>query len=874
MSSNSWVVGRIAVFVGTLIAVAALVVPAAEAAGAPSTDTRYSIANGCFAFQPASGGFIQQAGGGFDSGAGGVEGAEGFTMRATDLGRFLLYTQNERFVAVDDDTLGLGDGATVAAQPSNKVDFTVTKEGDAFRFVNTFTERELAVDGNGKLVGVSPGSAGASGLFGLVEASGCSDYPEIPTNVEGEPTRGETDYGEVLGTVDAHMHLMAYEFLGGRAHCGKPWDRFGPAYALVDCPDHAAGVAPLETATGGSTSHDTDGWPTFAGWPRPRQLTHEGSYYTWLERAYLSGLRLYTSLMAENRVLCELYPLKKNSCNEFDSVKLQVKRMYQLQDYIDAQEGGPGKGWFRIVRNPFQAREVINDGKLAVIIGMEVSEPFNCRLNKGQSTCDAEDVRAGMEEIWDLGIRQMELINKFDNSFSGVAGDAGETGTATNAGNFYATGEFWDMKTCENPENSDRDPTDLGDAAGHNDDDLIANGLRAFLPGGTVPAYPEGPLCNRKGLTDLGEILLEKAMKQGMVVDPDHMSVLGRSQFLAILEANDYSGVVASHSWSAEPSLPRVGALGGVITPYAGDSEGFAGDKWTDARAAHSGRQYYGLGYGADMNGLGGQGGPRGADVPNPVTYPFQGLDPNVTVNRATSGTKTWDINTDGVSHYGMYADWFEDLRMLKGDEIVEDLSRGAEAYLQMWERAQGVGKVRCPIWRGKFTANGFKKSGAKRKRSSSRNIPLGSDAEGVLGKAGQPLTRERQWRWCARSRKSLGARDRRMVAVFDGNGAEASSGLVASTIHRQPAGGIVKGTKIRDLRKRAGRSSKNVWVRGAGSKASFFYGTKGKRVKFLGVVDKAIAQKPAKLKAYIKRAGLRGGSSDPIDRSPSAPPD
>ena len=28
----------------------------------------------------------------------------------------------------------------------------------------------------------------------------------------------------------------------------------------------------------------------------------------------------------------------------------------ELQDYIDAQNGGPGKGWFRIVTDPFQAR--------------------------------------------------------------------------------------------------------------------------------------------------------------------------------------------------------------------------------------------------------------------------------------------------------------------------------------------------------------------------------------------------------------------------------------------------------------------------------------------------------------------------------------
>ncbi len=39
------------------------------------------------------------------------------------------------------------------------------------------------------------------------------------------------------------MHMMAFEFLGGRAHCAKPWDRFGVTVALVDCPDHEPGGA-------------------------------------------------------------------------------------------------------------------------------------------------------------------------------------------------------------------------------------------------------------------------------------------------------------------------------------------------------------------------------------------------------------------------------------------------------------------------------------------------------------------------------------------------------------------------------------------------------------------------------------------------------
>ena len=61
------------------------------------------------------------------------------------------------------------------------------------------------------------------------------------------------------------------------------------------------------------------------------------------------------------------------------------------------------------------------------------------------------------------------------------------------------------------------------------------------------------------------------------------------------------------------------------------------------------------------MNGLGAQGDPRGADVRNPVTYPFTGLG-GVTVEQQHSGQRVYDINKDGVAHYGLYPDWIQDL--------------------------------------------------------------------------------------------------------------------------------------------------------------------------------------------------------------------
>ncbi len=126
-----------------------------------------------------------------------------------------------------------------------------------------------------------------------------------------------------------------------------------------------------------------------------------------------------------------------------------------------------------------------------------------------------------------------------------------------------------------------------------------------------APLYGPPEHCNRRGLTDLGAHLIDRLAEREMIFDPDHMSVSGRDAALDQLEALDYPGVISSHSWSTPDSYPRIYRLGGTITPYAGDSTGFV-DKWKRHLSWADPRYYFGFGYGADINGLGAQGDPRG----------------------------------------------------------------------------------------------------------------------------------------------------------------------------------------------------------------------------------------------------------------------
>ena len=111
---------------------------------------------------------------------------------------------------------------------------------------------------------------------------------------------------------------------------------------------------------------------------------------------------------------------------------------------------------------------------------------------------------AELAEMKKLGVSQMVLTNKFDNAFTGVAGDAGSIGPLTNAANFLNTGSFLRMQTCPTsyaPGTEDRlQAPNLGDlggagAQGVPDQDAIFGGIWSLL---RRPRRPAGPPSTRE----------------------------------------------------------------------------------------------------------------------------------------------------------------------------------------------------------------------------------------------------------------------------------------------------------------------------------------------------------------------------------------
>ena len=693
---------------------------------APATPTIYSLVHSCEAL---TGSISRQP----------VAGADGpFRMQAAALGTYLLYTPRDQYLA------DIGSGSLAEKpDPSPAAEWVV--KGNArrgFTMSNLATTTRIPVR--------------------FIPARGCATYPEAQVDATGNSFAGSTPEANALGTVEGHAHITAFELFGGDWHCGAPWSPYGAPYALpASCAKDEQGTngafQELFDYGGGSPPSDLHGWPTFVSWPSPTALAEEGDYYTGVERAWRAGLRIFVTDLVDNEQLCQQMTVRHLPCNDMSSVHVQSKDLYALQNYIDAQSGGPGKGWFRIVTDPFQARKVINQGKLAVIEGIEVSRIFGCGEQDNVAECGSAQVDAGLREIHALGVRTFFPVHEFDNAFGGTKMIAGEAGAVVNAGNREATGSFWTTEPCPAV---DQDAEQTSIPGGGLPASLL-NGPVASLTGGNpLPVYGSGPQCNVHGLTDLGAYLINRMIQQHYIIQTDHMSSKTAASAVAIATAHHYAGIVSAHCCSSPQLFKQIYNDGGFVSEPVNALQAFVNIEHADAAQANP-NYHFGFGWGSDMNGLGAQPGPSSA---YPVTYPFKSYLGNVTFTREVWGQRSFDLDPDGLANYGLYADWLRGLQQAGGNAMMRDMFQGAESYLEMWERAVGVPQTSCFAPQTRFSARRF-----------GRRLRLGEKTAQALFSAGQPVTRPgRSFRYCV-----MGSPSRHVSAVFDRHGRLV---LIAST--------------------------------------------------------------------------------------------
>ncbi len=393
----------------------------------------------------------------------------------------------------------------------------------------------------------------------------------------------EADPGVPLwGFADPHAHLMAHLAFGGTAFWGRPYDPEHPGpegieFALSSCEPIHGGLLDVNPEFGHPAG---GGWPNFIIWPRFTTLVHQQAYIDWIYRAYQGGLRLMTCLAVNN----ELLATKSDPAlptDDRNAIERQVAAMKEMGAWIEAQGGGPGRGWLQIVYSAEEARQVIGENRLAVLLGVEVDSLGNWRrpedleaLSRGDPAEARRVIGAELDWLYGLGVRQITPVHLTNNAFGGTAIYMRFLETA----NIFVTGERWEVE--------DRWPTGVRYRLDLDGDDLIDGiersvaisgrsrrnmsrrtlidhlpGVQNLLEAQRAPKL-RGGHANVRGLNAYGIILLEEMMARGMIIDVDHMSEKTTDAALALAEERGYP-VICSHTWFRDLLFSGEGELEG-----------------------------------------------------------------------------------------------------------------------------------------------------------------------------------------------------------------------------------------------------------------------------------------------------------------------
>jgi microsomal dipeptidase-like Zn-dependent dipeptidase len=531
------------------------------------------------------------------------------------------------------------------------------------------------------------------------------------------------------GIADVHNHQFANLAFGGRFVVGSP---AGAAnVSLATGVDHAIhGFNHVNDVVGnlmdGRVGMPESGFDGFTSWPTFADTDHQKAYKDWLFNAVQGGLRLMVMFAVDSPQLCHGTGNDGRDCDdEFATIQMQLQAAVQLQDEIDAQNGGAGKGWYRIVKSPAEARAAVAAGKLAVVLGVET-------LNSLGTTPSIQRLAALRNQF---GVRHIFPIHQADNYFGGAS--------------------YFE-------ERLQRQGNVPGDVGGP--EEWITR--FATVTTDPCPQYEKYGRCNAHGLSDGGKAFLPEIMLAGVIFDVDHMSEKAMLDAEQIAERYGYP-VISSHAgfnavahsgatvwhvnpvagdplpkqvWTSaqdhegqltEPEYRRVVADGGLvgvmlsqgrdlrdIQTYArppGRKQiphlcGRTSETFTQAylyAVDHGSGQAVAIGTDLNTPSLL-QPGPRfgtdrcpgrfDASTPDQapaLQYPFLARASGASMDKMRLGSRLVDFNTQGFATIGQLPDLIADMEALGVDPAdLDPLFHSAEAYIKMWEKAEAASRA------------------------------------------------------------------------------------------------------------------------------------------------------------------------------------
>ena len=448
------------------------------------------------------------------------------------------------------------------------------------------------------------------------------------------------------------------------------------------------------------TPDNSVGYPSFANYPKWNDISHQKMWVDWIRRSYDSGQRVLVALATHNSTLAAVASGPGDGPNDdATSADLQIKEMKALvARHSDFME---------VAFSPADLRRIIAANKMAVVIGIEIDNIGNFNklmLNPVPTPLITNEIK----RLHDEGVRYIFPVHVLDNAF----GHTAVYEDLFNYSNKREEGHFWELQCADPDEQIDyKFKPILGDDVPSKAKEMLG-ALAKMVKVSLDLKAPKSPVCvdpknpsnknighkNIWGLNAEGRFAIKEMMKLGMLVDVDHMSEKG--VYNTLDEAEKIPGgypLVSGHTnirpyqgnenSRTSDQLERIGKLGGMFglgsdgvpanfwaARYAIADDWIRGDK-SKGPILSEGR----VAFGTDLNGLVKGPPPRaGANIYK------DGFSPSMT------GDKTWDYRNDGVAHYGMLADFREDIRTVPvyGERVYSSMLKNAEMFAQMWEKA------------------------------------------------------------------------------------------------------------------------------------------------------------------------------------------
>ena len=265
-------------------------------------------------------------------------------------------------------------------------------------------------------------------------------------------------------------------------------------------------------------THSTEGWPSFAGWPRDESLTHEGTYWKWIERAWRVGAADHGQRpRREPRALRALPAQAEQLQRDGERVQAGRGHVRACRTTSTRSSAAPARASCGSSRAPTEARAVINDGKLAVVLGVEVSEVSTAGSSTDVPKCTAAQIdaraRRAPRDRRAVAVPGAQVRQRARRHASSTAGRPACSSTRATSTRRASSGTRRALRRRPTTTTSPRTPTGASYAAPVCQ--LFGPVHVSRCSRGSCRSIRPAPLCNPKGLTALGEHVIRPMMRRG-----------------------------------------------------------------------------------------------------------------------------------------------------------------------------------------------------------------------------------------------------------------------------------------------------------------------------------------------------------------------